>query len=88
MAHVKRKSAFEHVQNVQIQIILHMRKISTGRLLSIQAFFSIQYFCKRTDQGLHFPHLPENTFCMTFKFDNCSVHVMKSSILYASYQSS
>ena len=27
MGHVKRKSAFEYLQNVQIQIILHMSKV-------------------------------------------------------------
>ena len=30
MGCVKRKSAFEHVQNVPIQIILRMRKVSLG----------------------------------------------------------
>ena len=32
---VKRKSAFEHAQNAQIQIILRMRKVPPGPLLSI-----------------------------------------------------
>ena len=39
----KRKSAFEHAQNAQIQIILHMRKASSGPLLSISTFCSIQW---------------------------------------------
>ena len=29
MGHVKRKSAFQHAQNAQIQIILHMHKVSS-----------------------------------------------------------
>ena len=43
MDSVKRKWAFEHAQNVQIRIIL--RKVSSGPLLSIYTFYSIQYFC-------------------------------------------
>ena len=43
MALVNRKSVFEHVQNAQIQIILHMHKVSSGPLLYIHAFCSIQY---------------------------------------------
>ena len=35
--HVKWKRVFEHAQNVQIHIILHMRKVSSGHLLSIIA---------------------------------------------------
>ena len=35
MGHMKRKCAFEHAQNVQIQIILLMHKVSFGPLLSI-----------------------------------------------------
>ena len=35
MSRPKRKGAFEHAQNEQIQIILRMRKVSAGRLLSI-----------------------------------------------------
>ena len=38
------KSAFEHVQKVQIQIILHKDKVSSGLLLSIHTFCSIQLF--------------------------------------------
>ena len=34
-------SAFEHTQNMQIQIILRMRKVSSRKLLCIHAFFSI-----------------------------------------------
>ena len=44
MGRAKRKSAFEHAQNVQIHIILRMRKVSFGRLLSIHTFCSIQWF--------------------------------------------
>ena len=35
MGRVKQKSAFEHVQNMKIQIILRLCKISSGPLLSI-----------------------------------------------------
>ena len=33
--HIKQKSDFKHVQNVQIQIILHMHKVPSRPLLSI-----------------------------------------------------
>ena len=39
MDHVKRNSAFE---NVQIYIILRMRKVSSRPLYSIDTFYSIQ----------------------------------------------
>ena len=45
MGHVKQKSAFEHAQNVHIQIIPHMHKLSSGPLLSIDTFCNIQWFC-------------------------------------------
>ena len=48
MGHVKRKSAFEHAQNVRIHIILHMCKVSSGHLLPIEPFCRIQWFCSRT----------------------------------------
>ena len=38
-------SAFIHEHNTLIQIILHMRKMSSGSLLSIHTFCSIQWFC-------------------------------------------
>ena len=38
---VKRKTAFEHAQNAQIQIILRMRKASSRFLLSIHTIWSI-----------------------------------------------
>ena len=41
MGHVKRKSAFEHVQNVPIQLNLSMHKVSSGLLLFIHTFYSI-----------------------------------------------
>ena len=47
-----KKSDFEHAQNVQIQIILHMSKISTRPLLSIHTFCSIQRLCLRTVKPL------------------------------------
>ena len=42
------KSAFEHAQKVLIQIILPMHKVSSRPLLSIETFYSIQWFCPRT----------------------------------------
>ena len=46
MGRVKWKSAFEQAQNAQIQIILHMRKVSSGHLFSIfETVYSIQWFC-------------------------------------------
>ena len=47
MGHIKRKSAFEHVQNAQIQIILRMRKISSGHI-----YYTVQLFCSRTLEAL------------------------------------
>ena len=41
----QRKSAFEHAQNVQIQIILGICKVSSRPLLYIHTFCSIQWFC-------------------------------------------
>ena len=38
----REKSAFKYTQ-IQIQIILRMRKVSTGPLLAIQTFCSIQW---------------------------------------------
>ena len=43
MGCIKQKSAFKHEQNEQIQIILNMCKVSSGRLLSIHTFFYILY---------------------------------------------
>ena len=47
MGCVKQKSAFEHAQNMQIQIILHMHEVLSKCLLSIKfyTFCSIQWFC-------------------------------------------
>ena len=39
---IKRKRAFEHAQYVQIQIILHMHKVSPGPLPLIHTFCSFQ----------------------------------------------
>ena len=52
MCLVKRKSAFEHAQNVRIHINMHMRKLSSGHLLSIETFYSIQWFCLQTAKAL------------------------------------
>ena len=45
LGRAKRKRAFEHAQNAQIQIILCMRKVSSGPLLSIRIFWNNQWFC-------------------------------------------
>ena len=45
MGRVKRKRDFEHEQNEQVHVILRMRKVSYGLLLSIHTFCSIKNFC-------------------------------------------
>ena len=42
MGRIMLNSAFEHVHNAQIHIILHVRKVSSGPLPSVHIFFSIQ----------------------------------------------
>ena len=49
---IKRKSAFEHAQNVRIHIIRCMHKVSSGSLFSIDTFYSIQWFWQRTAKAL------------------------------------
>ena len=50
---VKRKSSFEHAQNVWIHIIMHSCAVSFGHLLSTGTrFYSIQRFCLRTEKAL------------------------------------
>ena len=39
MVRIKRKSAFEHAQNVRIHVILRMRKVWSGLLFSIDTFY-------------------------------------------------
>ena len=48
MGRVKRRSAFEHAQNAPIHIILHMRKVLSGHLLSTEIFCSIKWFSLQT----------------------------------------
>ena len=48
LGQVKRKCTFEHAQNTQMQIILRMRKVSSGPWFSIHTLCSIQLGCKRT----------------------------------------
>ena len=74
MGHIERKSVLEHIQDVQIQIILHMHKVSSRPLLSIHTFCSIQSFYQQTgralsdcmdtqaDLGLRCLHMPEDMF--------------------------
>ena len=47
-----KKSALEHFQNAEIQIILGMCKVSFGPLLSIHTFCSVQWICKQTVMAL------------------------------------
>ena len=48
------KNAFEQAQDAQIQIFLHMCKVSSGPLLSIhtRTFCNIQWFSSRTGRAL------------------------------------
>ena len=46
---VKRKSAFKYAQNAQIQIILRMRKVSSGPLLDIRTFCNTQWFFSHSE---------------------------------------
>ena len=46
------KSAVEHAQSVRIHIILHLRKVSSGHLLSIETFYSIPWFCSLSTYAL------------------------------------
>ena len=58
LSHVNWNSVYEHAQNIQIQINLHMRKVSSGHLLSVETFNSIQWVfadSKGPDQTAHDP---------------------------------
>ena len=46
------KSVFKHMQNAHVQIILRMRKVSSGPFLSFHTFCCIQWFCYRTVKAL------------------------------------
>ena len=68
----------EIVQNAQIQIILRMRKVSSGPLLSIHTFLhavsnrilladsegSDHCANAQANLGIRLPHMPEDTYCM------------------------
>ena len=41
-----------HAQNMRIHISRHMRKISSGQFLPIEIFYSIPWFCLRTENAL------------------------------------
>ena len=69
-AYVKLKSAFEHAQNASIQIILRMRKVSSGLLLSIHLFnyhvsghWKLWWDCAdaQADLCLRCPYMPRDT---------------------------
>ena len=59
---VKQKSAFEHYQNLQIEIILCKGKLSSGPFLSINTFYSILVDSEGLDQPSCCLHMPEDTF--------------------------
>ena len=74
MGRVKRTSAFEHAENAQIRINLGMRKVLSGRLLSIHISVvsndSVRVQRRpgsdcadaQADLGLRCPQMPEDTF--------------------------
>ena len=68
LGRAKGKSAFEHAQNVRIRIILRMRKVSLGLLLSIDLFYSIQWFWSGPSLSAHAPkaHFHFFFFCVCF----------------------
>ena len=58
-----------NMRKVRIQIMLRMRKVSCGPLLSNRIYCSIHWFCKRTVKaliwlGLRCLLMPEDRFCM------------------------
>ena len=52
MGLIKRRRVYEHAQNAQIHAILHMRKVSSGHLLSSEIVYSIQLFSLQTSKTL------------------------------------
>ena len=73
MGRAKRKSVFEHAQNVRIHISLHMRKVSSRPLLSAHFVVSNDSGSRQrkswsdcadaqADLGLRCPHMPEDAF--------------------------
>ena len=71
----KQKSPFEHMQNVQIQVIRRMFKVSSGPFLSIDIYSIVsknsvsgqrspRSDCAdaQSDLGLRCPHMPGDTF--------------------------
>ena len=67
MGRANEKYAFEHAQNVLIHIILRMRKVSSGSLLSIDIFCSSQWFKQLLAKALIRLRgciCPKTRFCM------------------------
>ena len=66
----KRKCAIEHLQNMQIQIILRMRKILSSPVIRLwhpvilltDSEGPYQTADTKADLGLRCPHMPEDTF--------------------------
>ena len=60
LGRVKQNNVFEHVQNTQIQIILRIRKVSSGPFLSIHKMIQLAD-SESTDQTARI-HMPRDTF--------------------------
>ena len=52
MGRVERKSVFERAPNGLSRLTPRMRKVLSGHLLFIGAFYSVQWFCERTAKAL------------------------------------
>ena len=74
------KSVFEHAQNVRIQIILRLRKVSFGHCLSIDSFEwliqwrpKIDYAHAQADKGIRCPHIHKDVFAWRFPINAISI---------------
>ena len=92
MTPVKLKKALEHAQNVQMHIILRMRKVSSGPLLSIDIWYQMSFAAdsEGPDQTAQTRSLiwafavracPEN------KFSLGATHIKVSLVRFASFNS-
>ena len=96
---VKRKSAFKHVQNVRIHIIVAVRKVSSGLLLCIETFYSIQWYHLwtakvliklrgyQTVRNLRCLHMPVDTLAhVTANMYNCENGLVWQLAINSSYE--
>ena len=65
MGLVMRTRAFEHAQNVQIQIILRKRKVASGPLHHSYILKYLMILLEGSEGPDQTAHMPENTFRMT-----------------------